>query len=370
MSEEISKKKTILLTGATGLLGSYILKTLLENRHKVYALARSMAKKDAKQRIKDGLKFWDESILDIKVDNLKIVEGDITKENLGLNDNIKTILKDEVEEVFHCAAMTKFNATLNALRRVNVQGTKNLLEFVSKTCSNKISKNINYISTAFVCGTFNGIFAERDFNRNQTFNNNYEQSKFEAESVVRGYIERGIPIRIFRPSILVGEYFSGKTPEFNMFYEPLRLFSLEIFKEVPLDIRTFLNLIPVDLVARAIYVLSIKGDVGKTYHITSPNAFRIEHIIDESSRFFNFNKPKYIELQKYKVKNIKPTAKKMLEVYIPYFNFMALFNSDETKKLLTKYGFIYPPIDVAFLQRLFTFCNYKRFIKIKIMVKS
>lgn len=303
--------------------------------------------------------------MDKKLDNLKIVEGDITKENLGLNDNIKMILRDEIEEVFHCAAMTKFNAMLDALRRVNVQGTKNLIEFVSKACSNKIFKSINYISTVFVCGAFNGIFTERDFNCNQAFNNNYEQSKFEAESVVQGYIEQGMPIRIFRPSILVGEYFSGKTTEFNMFYEPLRLFSLEILEEVPLDTRTFLNLIPVDLVASAIYVLSIKGDIGKTYHITSTDAFRIEHIIDESSRFFNFNKPRYIELQKYKVKNISPVAKKMLETYIPYFNFMALFNSDETKKLLTKYGFKYPPIDDAFLQRLFTFCNYKSFIKVK-----
>lgn len=369
MAEEISRKNTILLTGATGLLGSYILKILLENGHKVYALARSKGNKDAKKRVDDGLKFWGESILETKLDNLKILEGDITKVNLGLNDNINTILRDEIEEVFHCAAVTKFNAMLDVLRRVNVQGTKNVLEFVSKGCSNKTPKSINYISTAFVCGSFNGIFAERDFNRNQTFNNNYEQSKFEAESVVRSYMAQGLPIRIFRPSILVGDYFSGKTTEFNMFYEPLRLFSLEIFEDVPLDVRTFLNLMPVDLAARAIYVLSIKGDIGKTYYITSPDAFHIGRIIDESSRFFNFNKPRYVELQKYNAKNISPIAKKMLETYIPYFNFMALFNSDETIKILSKYGFKYPPMDVAFLHRLFTFCNHKKFIKIKTMVK-
>lgn len=359
------EKKTVFITGATGLLGSYLLKILLENGYKVYALARNKGNKTAKDRVLDVLRFWDDKILNENLSKLAVLTGDITHENLGLDNRTISLLKNEIDEIFHCAAITEFNAALAELRRVNVQGTKNLLDFFGKTYSSKILKGINYISTAFVCGTFDGSFAEKDFNLNQRFNNNYEQSKFEAENIARQYLKSGLPIRIFRPPILIGEYFSGKTTEFKMFYEPLRLFSLEIFEEVPLDTRTFLNLMPVDLVAKAIYILSIHEDIGKVYHITSPNAFAIDHIVSQSSIFFNFIKPRYIELQKYKAKNVSPTAKKILETYIPYFNFIALFDCSMTQKILKKYNFEYPPIDDDFLQRIFTFCNHKRFIRIK-----
>jgi len=358
-------KRIIFLTGATGLVGSYLLKILLQEGYKVYALARSKDNKNARDRVRDVLKFWDKDILDRKSHNLIVLEGDITEKNLGLGKQSIDLLKNEIEEVFHCAAATRFNAPLKVLRKVNLEGTRNILELCCEWRREGIFNKINYLSTAFICGDYKGIFKEDDFNLNQNFNNNYEQSKSEAEALVRKYIENGMQALIFRPSIVVGDYVSGKTIDFKMFYEPLHLLSLEIFSEVPLNTKTFLNLIPVDLAAKAIYTLSVKKNTNKVYHITSPKDFPIDYIVDKASSFFHFEKPKYVGLDRYKVISKSPAAKKILEIFIPYFNFRALFSSYKTQTILKKYSFEYPSIDDEFLYRIFKFCSDKRFIKTK-----
>lgn len=359
-------KSTIFLTGATGLLGSYLLKILLQNNHRVYCLARSKDNKTAKERVINILNFWDEKVFKKYKGNLIVVEGDITKKNLGITKKNIELLKKEINEIFHCAAVTQFNAPLKYLRRVNVEGTMHVLEIASETIKEGKLKKVNYVSTAFISGKYNGVFRETDFDLNQTFNNNYEQSKFEAENLVRKYMqETRISILIFRPSILVGNYSSGKTTEFKMFYEPLRLFSQEIIEKVPIDTRTILNLMPVDLASKAIYVLSKNINKNGVFHITHPNGFSIDYIINIAASFFNFKKPLYISLNKYFLSDYSTIIREILEVYVPYFNFHALFDSTATQAILKKYGFQYPSLDKYFLNRLFRFCAQKKFIKIK-----
>jgi L-aminoadipate-semialdehyde dehydrogenase len=83
------KKENIFLTGATGFLGSYLLKILLVNGHKVYALARSKKNTSGENRVLNLLKFWDLDIKDEVVrKNLEIVNGDIASPNLGVSEEI------------------------------------------------------------------------------------------------------------------------------------------------------------------------------------------------------------------------------------------------------------------------------------------
>ncbi|MBI5208225.1 MAG: SDR family oxidoreductase [Candidatus Firestonebacteria bacterium] len=152
--------KTIFLTGATGLVGSYLLKTFLKNNYKVYALARSKDNRNARERVFEVLKFWDKNVLLKKSNNLIVLEGDITRKNLGLDKPNVDLLKREVEEIFHCAAETKFNAPLKEIRKINVEGTMNVLELAVKCSKNGILKKVNHISTAYVCGDYKGVFKE------------------------------------------------------------------------------------------------------------------------------------------------------------------------------------------------------------------
>ncbi len=363
-------KKTVFLTGATGSLGSYLLKTLLKNGHKVYALGRKKNGKKAEERIGDILKFWDDKTYSQFRGNLKIIEGDIIEKDFGINKKIRGLLKNEVEEVFHSAAITDFNCPLDKIRKVNVDGTKRLLDLSLEISKNGKLDKINYISTAFISGKHKGSFKEVDFDLNQEFNNNYEKSKFEAEAIVREYLNQDFRILIFRPSILVGEYYSGKTIDFKMFYEPLRLFSLEIIEKIPLDKQTFLNIMPLDLAATVIYILHNAADKNDIFHITCPTAFSINHIITASSAFFRFKKPEYVDLKEYKKAKYSSVARKILNTYIPYFNFLTLFNSDKTQATLkTACGFHYPMFNDIFLMRLFKYANQMNFINFNCLLK-
>lgn len=358
--------RTVFLTGATGALGSYLLNILLENNCHVFVLSRGKNNLNAKERVVKALNFWRDNPSTIDISNLTVLEGDICSKNLGLSKRDIGILKNQVTEVFHCAAATKMTWSLYKLRKVNLQGTRNVLELSSKFHKQGILKKLHYVSTMFICGDHKGEFAEDNFDMGQKFNNYYEQSKFEAEELVKTYIGEGLEISIFRPSIILGEYDSGKITDFKMFYEAIYIVSLGILDKIPFNPKRYINCIPVDLAAKAIFVLSANKINGMSvYHIVSPNHISIGNILETVSKFFNFKKPKPIPLSKFRVLNAQPLAKRMLEIYIPYFNLLSTFNSEKTQVSLSKYNFQYPIIDNEYLFKVFKFCNQRKFIKIR-----
>ncbi len=175
------KKRTIFLTGATGLLGSYLMKILLENGHKVYALARDKANLSAEQRVKDVLGFWGAKL---PLKDPVVLKGDITKKRLGLDEETVRKLQDEIEEIYHFAAIINFNWLLSRIRRVNVIGTQSVLDFAQECRIKGALRKVNHISTAYIYGSYQGVFNEDKLDVGQKFNTTYEQTKFEAEKIV------------------------------------------------------------------------------------------------------------------------------------------------------------------------------------------
>ena len=361
-----NKNKAIFLTGATGLLGSYLLKLFLEEGYNTFVLSRGIGNKHAQKRVTDSLVFWDSKFISKKhFQNLNVLQGDLTRKNLGLCKTDIDLLKNNIDEVFHCAAGTQFNAPIEELRKINVEGTKRILDFAHVISRKHFLNKINYISTAFVAGKYKGEYNESDFKLGQYFNNTYEKSKFEAEMLVRKSDICGARILIFRPSIIAGEYSTGKSIDFKMFYEAIRLLSLQIFDKIPMQLNSKLNLVPVDLAAKAIFVLSSNVSDCETFHIVAPENFLISEIVTLSSIFFHFKKPFIIDLRNFKKCKSLFWCNKLLETYIPYFNFSATFGSKKTIDCLKKFNFSYPSIDKNYLNRIFKFCAEKKFITYK-----
>lgn len=360
---ETLKQKTILITGATGLLGSYLLKTFLENGHKVYALARSGKSENAYQRVIDLLKFWDETIVHNYLKNLIVIEGDITLRNFGIeNADTLELIKSESEIIFHCAALTAFRASLQALEKINVQGTKNVLDLALK-CT-KIKK-INHISTAFIVGDKNiSNFDEEMLELGQGFYNAYEKTKYEAEILAKEYQKKGLKISIFRPSLIIGESQDGKTNNFNFFYEPHRFFSQGLYTEFPMDLKASLNLINVDTAAKAIFYLGDREE-SATYHIVSPEDTNNHFFAKLSSEYFGFKMPKFTPLEKFDFSKWTSTQKILAESFIPYCNYKTKFLSQHTQDTLKEYKFNYPKIDANNLIRTFEYCDKFGFIRKK-----
>jgi len=340
-------KKTIFLTGATGLVGSYLLKILLQNGHKVYALARDKNNKSANERVFEVLKFWDQDIADKYFKNCIVVNGDITQENLGLNKNINSLLKNQTEEIFHCAAITELNASWDVIKKVNIDGT-DIVFSLAQGCKNL--KKINHISTIYVCGDYKGIFNENSYNVGQNFTNSYSKSKFEAENIAQNFRNKGLWVDIFRLPIIVGQYKDGKILYFKNIYQLISLCKLEIFDVLPLN-GIKINITPIDMAIDAINTIAFSSNMIKnmTYHPFPLHSIYIKTIIELASKIFKFKCPNFIFLEEFQIEDFSPVQKNIIKNGILPFIFDTNIDSTFTNNILKENGFIFPKFNINFL---------------------
>ncbi len=346
-ASETLKQKTIFLTGATGLLGSYLLKTFLENGNKVYVLARDKDKKSATQRVINILKFWSgENISGL--DKLTVFIGDISQNNLGLNQDCIDLLKNEVEEIFHCAASIQFNLSIDDIRKINVEGTKNVLE-LALLCK-KLNK-VNHISTAYVCGNHKGTFKENDLDLGQTFSTTYQQSKFEAENLVHEYRKKDLWIDIFRPPFIIGESSTGKIITFHAFYQAISLWANEIFDAFP-GKNCYINIIPVDILTQAIIGIAYNTKAkNETYHPFPIQPVSLNEVFNMAHSIAHF-KTKLIPFKDFNFDGLTAVQKIIIKNNILYFNEDVSFDSTKTNKVLRENGFVFSKIDEKILLNL------------------
>ncbi|MDL2718310.1 MAG: SDR family oxidoreductase [Acidobacteriota bacterium] len=210
---------------------------------------------------------------------IRLVVGDITSPGLGLAASQAKMLLKDLAGCFHLAAVYDLAVARDVGLRINVEGTKNILEFLAGA---PVFERLDYVSTAYVSGTAVGTYRETDLDVGQKFKNFYEETKFLAEVAVK---ESGIPAAIYRPGIVVGNSKTGETAKFDGPY-----FSLNAMGVLPspgafIKVGTGdaeVNLVPVDFVLEAIARLSTwPGAIGKTYHLTDPSpatAFEIEEM--------------------------------------------------------------------------------------------
>jgi thioester reductase-like protein len=341
----VDKKPVVFLTGATGLVGSYLLKILLKNGHKVFVLARPKGDKNAKQRIAYVLNFWDKEVFSSFRKNLVVVEGDIAEKNFGLMPKELTRLYAEVEQIYHCAAVTDLNWPLNKIRKINVAGTKNILDFALK-CPRLIK--VNHISTAYVCGDYGGVFAEGDLDVGQKFNSTYEQSKFEAEKLVKKYRRKMLWIDIFRLPLVIGESKTGKIITFKNIYQFLSICKHNLF--VALPIKNFVtNMIPVDMCSNAIAFIARESTRrNNTYHVFSNSAMFVEKILVRASQILGFKLPKIVSGKDFDIRQLSPIQKHILENNIFALNFLTRLNSQSTNLYLSSNGLSLEITDPSF----------------------
>ena len=344
-------RKVVFLTGATGLVGSYLLKILLKEGHKIYALARNSKNMNATERILDILKFWDEDINSSILKNLHVVEGDLTFANFRFSKKVELDLINEIEIIFHCGALTEVRAPIELSRKINVEGTRNVLDFAIKC---KFLKKINYISTTYVAGTSDGIsFSEDMLDVGQKFNNNYEKSKFEAEILVNDYI-KDLNISIFRPSMILGDSVMGKTPNFKLMFGVLHFLKLNILKSFPADVASLQNLINIDTVAKAISCLGDR-EQQENYHIVSREHILIGAFLELASKYFKFELPRCIPLTKFDFLALTPVQRALIDPFVPYFNQTRNFLSEKTQSILDDYNFNYVKMDTININRCFNY---------------
>ena len=191
---------------------------------------------------------------------VRAVAGDLTSPGLGIDPAERTALAEEVGAVLHCAASITFDLPLEEARKINVEGTREMIGFAREAKALGRLERFLHVSTP-TCRAPTPAFGERQLVAGQEFRNTYEQTKCEAEQLVAGADD--LSPAVVRPSIVVGESDSGWTPAFNVLYWPLRAFSRGLFDTVPALADGRVDVVPVDYVADGIVHLLDRAEAGR-----------------------------------------------------------------------------------------------------------
>lgn len=279
--------KYIALTGATGLLGSYLLKDLLRKDIPVVALIRSSRRESAQQRIEGILRRF-ENQLGRSLPRPVIMESDLHKPELGLNKSQIHWISEHVDSVLHNAASLTFVQEENGEPYAsNVKGMQHVLQL----CQSANIRKFHHVSTCYVCGLRKGVIMESELDEGQECGNDYEKSKIEAEKMVRScrHIDS---LTVFRPAIIVGDRHTGYTPTFHGFYAPIKII-LPFAKPEETELDGFVNysnmlgmnpqdrknFVPVDWISQLMtHVISHPEMHDKTYHLSAANRVKIEEM--------------------------------------------------------------------------------------------
>ena len=358
--------KSILLTGGTGFLGFYLARRLLrEEDIKLILLARPDVRFSARERVERLFKdHCGEEEYDSIRKRLEIVEGSITYPNLGLAREQRERLSKEVATIFHSAALAQFNVPYEKIKTINLDGTRNVLDFALQCLKNGCFESVNHISTVAVSGTYHGIFYEDSLDEGQSFKNTYEQTKFEAEQLIQAYRAKGLNVNAFRPSGIIGDSQDGYATNFRLIYQPLRIVSLGIYKQIPAKGNIRCNVVPVDFLSDAIYLIYAHGHPhNQTFHLTNTHDVTGEFIFKTASEFFGYPDPERIPLDEFDMNSLKGARRVLLEPYIPYLNHNGIeYDNQGAMNILGKNGFRWPKVDRKLLHTIFQFCLDAQFI--------
>jgi thioester reductase-like protein len=324
----------------------------------IYALIRARDDREADDRLRAAAR----NVVgdpDRHAGRLVAVRGDVTLPDLGIDPERRERLAEEVTDILHSAASVSFSLPLDRARAINLHGTRRMLELAELCAERGGLHRFAHVSTAYVAGTHRGPFYESDLDRRQRFNNSYELSKWEAEKLVRDRSGK-LPTTIFRPSIVVGETESGWTPAFNVVYGPLRAYSRGSLTAVPGRRSAPADVVPVDYVADAIVELSARPDaLGRTYALAAgPEASSIGELIDMSAAAFDRRRALALRPSLYRrfvhpllISRSSQSRQRVLrraEVYFPYFDVRAQFDTSAATDALAPAGIRVPPLEGYF----------------------
>jgi long-chain acyl-CoA synthetase len=257
----------VLLTGGTGFLGTEVAARLLA-RADLEIVSLVPTPTDAGAVAASSRAWWHRPALRAALGTrIRAVAGDVTKPRLGLDPRTDADLCDRVTHIIHAAADLRVDASVEDLRRTNVDGVAHVLEFARSV--RRLTRLV-HVSTAYVAGKRTGTVGEDDLTDAFGFQSPYEQTKYEGELLVRAASSE-LPISIVRPAMIVGDSRTGDVKTFNTFYTPLRMLLSGRLRVIPASRRLRVNIVPVDYVADAIVRIALEPAAeGLTFHLTTP----------------------------------------------------------------------------------------------------
>ena len=264
------------ITGATGFIGRRLVRKLLgRDDSTVFILIRE-SERDSLESLHE---FWGG-------DSSKVIPvvGDLTQPLLGVAAVDCKKLGKKTTHFFHLAAIYDLKADAASQLRVNVDGTRNAVRFAEAIGA----RNFHLFSSIASAGLYEGLFREDMFDEAEGLEHPYFRTKHDSEGIVRR--ECGIPWRVYRPALVVGD---SRTGEMDKIDGPYYFFKLiqRLRKILPSWMPTIgieggrINVVPVDFVINAVdHIAHLKGEDGKCFHLVDPTPMRVGDLLNTFAR--------------------------------------------------------------------------------------
>jgi thioester reductase-like protein len=269
----------VLLTGGTGFIGPFLVKSLLEQtRANIHVLVRSSNEHQGKQRLRAAMESMGPcpmGLMQMFETRVFPVCGDLGHKDLGLTPDVWNLLANEIDTVFHNGATVNYLLNYDRMRDANVLGTNEVLRLAFEGRA----KTFNYVSTTFIFGwAVKKVLYETDFNEKmELLDFGYSQSKWVSEQVVMDARRHGLATRIFRPALVSPSVTGGG----NNFDIAVRLVAFMVNHGIGVDALNQVSFVPADITANNIVAISTtRGTENRTYHVVRDDYANMLDITD------------------------------------------------------------------------------------------
>ncbi|MEU0957092.1 amino acid adenylation domain-containing protein [Streptomyces niveus] len=276
----------VLLTGATGFLGAFLLRELLRRTDAtVHCLVRGSDRANAEKRLRSARESY--GLTDPSTEHrVTVVTGDLARPRLGLSAAGFDRLARTVDAVYHAGAAVNLVFSYEQLRDANVYGTQEILRLAAL----HRTVPVHHVSTVGVYGGGAGgpyaagegpgrpvrpVRPEDPTGPPATLEHGYTQSKWAAEQLVEAARARGLPVSVYRPTRITGDSTTGVCQTGDFMW--LLLKGCLQAGVAPSDVDTAFDLVPVDHVSAAVVALSRQPrSAGRTFHIAGERPLRMD----------------------------------------------------------------------------------------------
>lgn len=281
-------------------------------------------------------------------EDFSLVEGDITQPQLGLSSEAFDLAKRETTRIFHLAALYDLAVPREPAMRVNVGGTRNVIDFARSLPS---LQHFHHVSTCYVAGKREGEIRETELRHEAGYRNYYEESKYLSELEVES-VKNELPVTIHRPSVVCGDSRTGETVKYDgVYYLILYLLRWPSLSSVNIgNQRVSLNLVPVDFVVDAMAALAFdEAAIGKTVQLSDPAPLTTAELFNAIAQSLNGKHSRLTApaswVRFFLMLPPSPKITGLPHNAVPYFFVRQLYDSSEAQRLLAPHGIRCPSFE-------------------------
>ncbi|EME96910.1 amino acid adenylation domain-containing protein [Streptomyces mobaraensis NBRC 13819 = DSM 40847] len=269
----------VLLTGASGFVGAFLLDRLLRTtRARVHCPVRATGPAHAERRVRTALARYGLHPDEAAWQRVECFPGDLTQPALGLSDARTADLSRTLDLVVHNGAHVNFLYPYEELRAANVDGTR---EVVRIAAPRRVP--VHFVSTVAVVAGF-GAAGVREVDEDLPLDHadaltmGYAESKWVAEGVLRQAADQGLPVAVHRPYEVTGDTARGVCNTETAICSLLKMIA---DTGLAPDIALPMDFVPVDhLAAALVHIATHQQADGRVYHLTNPRPAMLSDVLD------------------------------------------------------------------------------------------